>query len=362
MCIVYITIGTLTEIKEHLEKHNVTGFNSVAELVEFQNNFETKISQVKLKYRKQIENEKIELERQTQDLNNSVDSIWQELENTKYLELAPLHDKLEKRLSDNASLFKVVITFISKMYYRNLLRRREKKFDRNINKILIAKADENALKNNRLQSILNDFDRQIDNAATFEVTRLYETKRIIDEINTTIYGAFGEHKVAKELEKLSDDYILINNFQCTFDPPIYYKQENHHIISIQADHVLIGPSGVFIIETKNWSKDSIESADLRSPITQIKRTNYALYMLLSGHISEYKRALRQHHWGVRTIPVRNIVALTNYKFYEDFQFVKVLLVSELCGYISYFQPLFSTHEVHNIADYLLSINQSQGQY
>ena len=59
-------------------------------------------------------------------------------------------------------------------------------------------------------------------------------------------------------------------------------RENHKIFSVQIDHLLICQSGVFLLETKNWSKRSIKNLDLRSPVEQILRTSYALFVLLNS--------------------------------------------------------------------------------
>lgn len=51
-------------------------------------------------------------------------------------------------------------------------------------------------------------------------------------------GALGECEVAAELERLSDEFIIFNN--------VNTKRGN-------LDHVVIGPTGLFAIETKNWT-------------------------------------------------------------------------------------------------------------
>src|SRR5208283_273658 len=55
-------------------------------------------------------------------------------------------------------------------------------------------------------------------------------------------GWEGEKQVAKLLSsKLSDDYLLINDL---------YLHNGDDI-----DHVVLAPSGIFVLETKNWSGD-----------------------------------------------------------------------------------------------------------
>ena len=52
-------------------------------------------------------------------------------------------------------------------------------------------------------------------------------------------GALGEYEVGAELERLSDDYFVFNNLNTAGFGNF--------------DHVVIGPAGLFAIETKNWS-------------------------------------------------------------------------------------------------------------
>ena len=88
------------------------------------------------------------------------------------------------------------------------------------------------------------------------------------------------------MKKLSDDFILINDFSLKFNPPIFNRRENDRIFSIQIDHLLISKAGIFILETKNWSKKSIESLSLRSPIERIQRTSFALYVIINNAIKD----------------------------------------------------------------------------
>jgi len=123
--------------------------------------------------------------------------------------------------------------------------------------------------------------------------------------------------------------------------------------------LLITPSGIFLIETKNWSEKSLSSLDLRSPVQQVRRTNFALFKLLDRDITNDRLKLNLHHWGDKKIPIRNLIVLTNSKPNEEFQYVKVLIVSELLGYIRYFNPMFTNVETQTISSYLLDLNDKK---
>src|SRR5208283_4612133 len=82
-------------------------------------------------------------------------------------------------------------------------------------------------------------------------------------------GWEGEKQEAKLLSsKLSDDYLLIND--------LYLHNGGGDI-----DHVLLAPSGIFVLETKNWSGDITCNGDMwqragkgnfkGSPSLQVKR-------------------------------------------------------------------------------------------
>jgi hypothetical protein len=211
-------------------------------------------------------------------------------------------------------------------------------------------------KSNRYQFITSDFNEAVKQSARYPLSELERKKAIIDELNSYIYGALGEQKVVKTLESLSDEYFLINDFAVSFSPAIYNRKENDYIKSVQIDHILVGPSGVFLIETKNWSEKSLENLSLHSPVEQIKRTSFVLFNLLNNENSNYHLRLDRHHWGDKKIPIKNLIVLTNIKPKEEFQFVKILTVYELVSYVNYFKPIFSYTETKRIADMILRIN------
>jgi hypothetical protein len=213
------------------------------------------------------------------------------------------------------------------------------------------KFEENVLiqKKKRLEYLSQNFENAVCASFKYEIDELDRKKTVIDNLKSFIYGAQGEQKVVNELKKLSDEHVLINDFCYSFYPNIYNKSEDFYVKSMQIDHLLIAPSGIFIIETKNWSDNSLNNSRLFSPVQQIKRANFGIYNLLR----EKSFNLKKHHWGETNIPIRNIIVLINNKPIEDFKHVKVLTLSELNGYINYFKPVYSIEEIQKIANYFL---------
>jgi hypothetical protein len=182
---------------------------------------------------------------------------------------------------------------------------------------------------------------------------LEDTKKVLDDLQPYIAGAVGEGKVQKELEKLPDNCYLFNDYSLKFNPPIYNRKEKDKIFSAQLDHLLLTPAGVFILETKNWSKASLENMDLRSPVQQIKRSSFALYTLLNSSKSDL--SLDAHHWGDKEVPLRNVIVMINSRPKEKFKFVAVKTLNELNAYINYFDPIFSDNDVQSIAEFLTTL-------
>ena len=112
-------------------------------------------------------------------------------------------------------------------------------------------------------------------------------------------GWEGEKQVAKFLSsKLSDDYFLIND--------LYLHNGGGDI-----DHVVLGPSGIFVLETKNWRGDLTCNGDIwqragkrnfkGSPSLQVKRNAAKIKRIIDS--SQAFRSLE--------IWVEGIVVFTN---------------------------------------------------
>jgi hypothetical protein len=115
-------------------------------------------------------------------------------------------------------------------------------------------------------------------------------------------------------------------------------------------------AGIFIIETKNWSKDSVESYDLRSPVDQIRRSSYAVFTVMSNTSGKNYFRLKRHPWGDQKVPIRSIIAMAGHKPKEQFEYVQVKEISQLNSYISYFEPIFDEKETNEISQHLERMN------
>lgn len=357
MCKTYNTIGSLTTLKSNLEKNNIHDFKSLNEVITFQKSYTT-LRQQLISYHENL----IEQEKHTLNIDLPILHKEVELQRLKAIQRFTANlDKLKYQLQllnniKSTNFFQKLFIGLKHWNYKNKIKRKECSFEKDVERSLVKILDEYSFKNNRFQFISNPFNEAVSISSQLSISEIDKKKEIIDRLNSFIYGALGEQKVVKTLETLSDEYYLINDFDVSFSKAIYNRQENDYIKSVQIDHILVGPPGIFLIETKNWSEKSINSVNLRSPVEQIKRTSFALFYMLNNESSSNKLQLNKHHWGSKKISIKNLIVLINSKPKEEFQYVKILTVNELISYVNYFKPIYSSDETTKIAEKILEMN------
>lgn len=348
-------IESLKRIRETLNQEGITRFNSIGEIKKFLKHYDNEKEELIFKIERQFDLELEVLQTKchylqkgyeerksstTTKLNNTISRLKIKSESLSHPTKNALLELLNWYLQQILLAYKFILekNFATIVWFRTFQSK----------KILDA-----ALK--KVNSHITNRQEIISERSAPRFKELEHMKTICTNLYPIIAGAIGENLVAKELEKLSDDCVLFNDYSIKFDKPIFYKKEKHLIHSIQIDHLLVTQAGIFIIETKNWSKTSLERYDLRSPIKQIQRVSYALFVLLNPKERRANQLLKKHHWGNKKLPIRNIVAMIRHKPKEKFNHVAVKKLNELNNYIAYFEPIFDSTEVRNITDHLLKL-------
>jgi hypothetical protein len=149
---------------------------------------------------------------------------------------------------------------------------------------------------------------------------------------TWVGGSAGEELVSKSLMGLDDSYLLINGVVV---PP------NRG----DTDHIILGPNGVFVIESKNyggriscdgdaWRKSKVvrgvsQNLEIGSPSNQLKRNAKVLKDFLLAHQEEVFGGKAPHLW------VHGLLVFTNSDAELELHnpSVDVVELDELCGRI-----------------------------
>ena len=353
MTVVEGQIESLKRLKETLKRKGITRFSSLGDIDRFVRTFEAERRQLPALIEGALETElqgmHAALARQEQ--------IYQELQATVGNELGQLAQKLEVEIAKAGDKSRRSLIY-GVLYFPviKFLSLRKSRQEKNFEAVLRTKTGDAASSVAKLKLEIAEFSRNrssiVSERCMKALQELDHTKEVVDGLQTLVAGAIGENSVVKTLQQLSDDFYLFNDLSLEFDPPIYNKNENDRIFSIQIDHLVVCRAGVFNLETKNWSRRSLANRDLRSPVKQILRSSFALFVLLNRDSEFGDIDLEQHHWGSKRIPIRNVVVMINEKPNVEFKHVKVLALAELNAYIQYFDQVFSAKEVESLVRYL----------
>ncbi len=343
MARIYGTIESLKSLKSELDNNGISRFNSVKEINYFLSNYNSEKRTILIDESKKLDGEYFEtctiLKKRKQEKAEIINSETEKIDSR----ISELHTKIDAIKSKDNNFLKKLLSSI-KLYS---LKKQSKYCVANKTKLISSyvKNISRKIENNEIFIRMYETGKEslIENRAKPQIDKLEYTRNILESSRNLISGAIGENLVVKEIKKLSDDYVLINDFNLRFSRPIFYKKHNQRIYSIQIDHLLISKAGIFIIETKNWSKSSVNSLSLRSPIEQIERSNFALYVFLSENLTLY-----DHHWGEQRVPIRNLIVMIKNKPRGQFKYVSVKLLRELNDYIKYFEPVLTDNQFDRI--------------
>lgn len=159
--------------------------------------------------------------------------------------------------------------------------------------------------------------------------------RFLKEHESFLIGAHAEEEVVDVLKKLPDSYHVLNDVNLHFDRSIYWRQNNEHIRNCQIDHIIVGPAGLILLETKNWKKRNLEFRSNRL-IHQVKRAEYALWY----HLKNY-------YWRNEMPKIRAVV-VSMQGFSENQKtdpYIDGMTPDRLCSFIMELDQQFSESDI-----------------
>ena len=356
MAIIHRQIGSLSQLIELLRGAGIYGFDTLDSIRKFRASYKDTIQKIGGNSRARLSQDIANLESRYQKLSSDLNNKIKRREDELLAELRMLKTEMNATNPPTNFFGRLVAsvknrrTSKRKAVLENSFRSEvERPFRRSLEDIARIQSDIKSRKANP--------ERWIETCSSSEIAKHQRALSIFQANRSLFYGAEGEERALQELSKLPDSYTVINDYRLEFSKPIYNRRENDRIYSVQIDHIVIGPTGIYLVETKNWSKDSVESRDLFSPVKQLSRHSFAMFVLLNDAVRSggMWRAF-SGNWGDRKISPRNIILLMNHKPREEYQHVKILTLREIVRYISYGTPMFSETEVATLSDYILYPN------
>lgn len=168
------------------------------------------------------------------------------------------------------------------------------------------------------------------------------SKNMDKTVRSFLIGAIGELKTLISLIGLDDEYFIINDLSLEFNPPFWDRDSDEPICSTQIDHVVVGPTGVFVIESKYWSHSIVVdqlSSDF-TPLMQARRNGKSVWFCLNDEME--------------TTPfVKSIISLGGSASFSGNKWVDVILAKDIAKNISRRRKRLTSFQVDSIVDCLL---------
>jgi len=150
-----------------------------------------------------------------------------------------------------------------------------------------------------------------------------------------LIGAYGEETVVSALSHLSDAYHVINDVNLNFRPALFWNKTGEYIKSCQIDHIVVGPNGIFLLETKNWKTSDIGKKSDKL-IWQMNRSWFALWSFTFEYYTYLERP------EIHKVVVSLNIPVADLELDRD---IDVVSPKELSGYISRWKPILSDSEI-----------------
>jgi hypothetical protein len=172
-----------------------------------------------------------------------------------------------------------------------------------------------------------------------ECNNVISNQKFITENISFLIGAKGEEHVISVLSQLPDEYHVLNDVNLIFNKYIYWKKRNEHIKTCQIDHLVIGPTGIILLETKNWKTSDIgnKSDDLTH---QVQRANYALWYYLKDSYGLFGKAPKIRSVVVSLHGQQPGIRIDKY--------IDIVTPHKLCGYITSRENTLSEDAIHKL--------------
>ncbi|HEX3000844.1 MAG TPA: nuclease-related domain-containing protein [Methanoregula sp.] len=175
------------------------------------------------------------------------------------------------------------------------------------------------------------------------------TMRFLEKNRSFLIGAAAEQQVVDVLSQLPDDYHIMSGVDLHRFDTAYWWKRNDEIRFQQIDPVVIGPTGLFLIGTRNWSGADIElkTGDIRR---QVRIATQALWLSMKDEYRFYERNPK-----IRCIIVSLQGSHPDLKIDKE---IDVITLARLADHITKREKILSPMNVERLT-HVISFNEAQ---
>ena len=143
--------------------------------------------------------------------------------------------------------------------------------------------------------------------------------------------------VLDELHKLPHNFTILRNKLLRLRWTVTYQKTSESVKSCQIDYLVIGPTGIFVIEAKNGDDELFTQ---KLPHIEADKAGLVLHIKLTNNFTKY-------------IPIYNIVATLEQVPFVRYGRVRQLFVWQLTTYIYSLETCLSRSEIRKIKRLLM---------
>ena len=308
--------GSESHIKSRLMKKGLRGFESLSDIQHFKKHFKGIL-------KTSTDEERKRLTSIIETLRSNEEAIIKDIEKRKIELLTSLVKEKQELLEGELS---------------SKDQKRVKKIDKLLEKKIDKPFKKEKKQVKRTEKEITTREKKLEKSVEKSVKDLHKAHEIIKSNTAFVVGAVGETAAIKELRKLPEEYYIFNEAKLNFYRAIRWKKYGEYVKSCKIDHVVVGLSGVFLIETKNWSAQTLANARF-TPHKQIERAGYIFFIHM---VNKFRRRF----------PTYQIVA--TYRKLPDlpYRYVDQMTIREVVNYILQKRKVLDTAEIQKIVEWL----------
>lgn len=215
MAKIYNQTGSLTELLAKLKEQDISDFYTLEDIWLFIKNYKSSINLIEQRNKNYLLDGIKRLNLDFNRLSNELNVLLKEREELLTKEKIDLDSQISD-LKDSDNLFGKLRCWYQKKKLNNRKNILEFKFEEEKNRPFKKLIGENKSLQKEIDDKTSNTERWVDLLSEKEIDRIKLIKSILDTNKHILYGAKGEERVANELKKLPDSYVVINNFQQHF--------------------------------------------------------------------------------------------------------------------------------------------------
>ena len=322
-------------LQRKLRRVNLPELQSFEDINTFHRNFPTIIQERKEQEKHSLDSELVSLKSEEEELTLLFEQHVSERKNSLFAEKKELYSQIKSYYEADKNKASGVRSKVVVKYQR-----KTQKIEKKINKQAEKPFKKEKKKIHKVQKKYGKLEKNFDKIVEKNIAPLNKAEIIIEKNWQFLAGATGEEAVIRVLSKLSDEYYIFNDKTLRLSKSVRWRKYNEYVRSAQVDHIIVGPTGVFLIETKNWSQKTLDTTRFH-PHKQVDRANFIFYII------------RQKKF--KKLPVYNVVVMLGNVSKIYYKFVDQVSLRELIPYIVRRKRQLHTELVTTVVRWLMSI-------